>query len=115
MVYVVLYVQSRIVLLPDLCALDVCCPSLGLYLFDVNRTRCTALWVGLYVQSRTVLLPGPCALDVWCPSLGSCRFEVRRSRRRVRGPIYAVPDCTPARTLCARRVLAEPRVVFVRR
>ena len=49
-------VQSRIVLLPGLCALNVCYLSLKLCTFDVNRTRCAAmLYVGLGVQSKIVL------------------------------------------------------------
>ena len=78
--YVGIYVQSRIVLLPGLWALDVCCPSLGLCAFDINRTRCAALYVGLYVQFRVVLLPGLCALDVCWPSLGLCAFNVNRTQ-----------------------------------
>ena len=70
----------RIVLLPGLCALDVCRPSLGLCAFDVNRTRCAALYVGLYVQSRVVLLPGLCAVDVCWPSLALCAFDVDQTR-----------------------------------
>ena len=72
--------QSRIVLLPGLCALDVCWLSLGLCEFDVDRTRCAALYVGLYVQSRVMLLPGLCALDVCWMSLGLCAFDVNRTR-----------------------------------
>ena len=71
-----LYVQYRIVLLPGVCALDVCWPSLGLSAFDVNRTRCAILCVGLYVQSRVVLLTGLCAIDEFWPRLGV--FFVRR-------------------------------------
>ena len=64
-----------------ICALDICCPTLGLCSFDVNQTRCAALWyVGLYIQSRIVLLPGVCTLDICCPSLGLCAFDVNRTR-----------------------------------
>ena len=63
------------------CTLDVCCPSIGLCTFDVNRTRCAALlYVGQYVQSRIVLLPGLCALDVCWPSLGLCAIDVNQTR-----------------------------------
>ena len=65
-------------------------PSLGLYAFDVNRTRCAALYVGLYVQSRVVLmpelqsrvvlLPGVCVLDVCSPRLGLSAIVVNRTR-----------------------------------
>ena len=55
--------MSRIVLLPGLCALDVCCPSLGLCALDVC---CPSL--------------GLCALDVSCPILGLCAFDVNRTR-----------------------------------
>ena len=55
--FVALYVQFRFVLLPGLCALDLCWPNLGCCAFDVNRTRFTAmLFVGLYVQSWICLL-----------------------------------------------------------
>ena len=37
--FVGLDVQSRVVLLPELCVLGVFWPSLGLYVLDVNRTR----------------------------------------------------------------------------
>ena len=68
-------------LLPGLYALDVCWLRLGLCVFDVNRTRCAALYVGLYVQSsRFVLLPGLYALDMCCPSLGFGAFDVNRTR-----------------------------------
>ena len=44
-------VQYLIVLMP----LDMCCPSLELCAFNVNRTRCGALlYVGLGVQSLIV-------------------------------------------------------------
>ena len=60
-----LNIRSRIVLLPGLCALDVCWASLALCALYVHRTRCAApLCVGPYVQSRSLLLPGLCALDV---------------------------------------------------
>ena len=155
----VLYVKSRVELMPGLCALDVCWPSLGLCAFDVSRTRCAALYVSPYVQSRIVLLPALWALNVCWPSLGLCAFDVNRIRgaalcvdryvqsrimlllalcaldvcwqsirlcalnvnqsplgwTAVREPICAVPGCAPAGTICARRVLAEPRVVCVRR
>ena len=105
--------QSRVVLLPGLwscmfcvyllslrlylvgvrlhqvvCALDVCCPSIGLCAFDINRTE---------MRSRYILF---CVVRLCCP---------------VRGPRRAVPGCAPAGTMCARRVLAEPRVVGFRR
>ena len=74
-----LFVQLRFVLLPGLCALDLCWPSLGLCAFDVNRTRfATMLHVGLYVLSQIVLLSGLCALDVCWLSLGLCVFDVNR-------------------------------------
>ena len=63
----------RIVFLPGLCVLDVCWRILGFCVFDVNRTRRAALYVGLYVQSRVVILPGLCALDVCWPCLGCAR------------------------------------------
>ena len=70
-------VDSRVVLLPGQCALDVCWLSLGLCAFDVNRTRFAALlYVGLYVQSRIVFVPGLCSLDVSWPSLGLCTIEL---------------------------------------
>ena len=62
--HVGLYVQFRIVLLPALCALDVYWSSLGLSVFDVDRTRCAALYMGLYMRSRIVLLSKLCALEV---------------------------------------------------
>ena len=62
--YMGLYVQAWVVLLPGLYALDVCWPRLGLCAFDVKRIRCAALYVGLYVQYRILLLPGLCELDV---------------------------------------------------
>ena len=68
-------------LLPGLCALDMCCPSLGLCAFDVNRTFCVALGhVSQYVLSRIVLLRGLCALEMCCPSLGLCEFDVNQTR-----------------------------------
>ena len=68
-------------LLPGLGTLDMCCPSLGLCAFNVNRTRCAALrYVGQYVQSRIVLLLGQCALDMCCPGLGLYAFDVNRTR-----------------------------------
>ena len=90
--YVGLGVLSRIVLLPGLCALDLCWPSQGLCAFDVNRTEmrsryilslwygCAAECVGLGVLSRVVLLPGLCAFEVCWPSLGLCAFDVNRTR-----------------------------------
>ena len=62
--YMGLYVQAWVVLLPGLYALDVCWPRLGLCAFDVKRIRCAALYVGLYRQYRISLLPGLCELDV---------------------------------------------------
>ena len=58
----------------------VCWPRLGFSAFDVNRTRCAALYVGLYMVSQVVLLAGQCALDVCWPSIGLCAFGVNRSR-----------------------------------
>ena len=63
-VYMGLYVQAWVVLLPGLYMLDVCWPRIGLCAFDVKRIRCAALYVGLYVQYRILLLPGLCELDV---------------------------------------------------
>ena len=80
LLYVSLYSQSRILLLPGLCAIDLCWPSLGFFTFDVNRTDCAILCVGLYVQSRNVLLQELCAFDVRWPSLGLCAFGVNRTR-----------------------------------
>ena len=72
-----LYLQSRIVLLPRLCALDVCWPRLGLFAFDVNRTGFAALlYAGLYVQSRILHQQGLCAHDVFKPNQGFCAFAV---------------------------------------
>ena len=77
----VLYEQSRIVLLPELYEIDVCCPRIGLCAFDVNQTSCAALlYMGLDVQSRNVLLPELCSLHVCCPSLELCAFDVNRTR-----------------------------------
>ena len=47
--------------------------------FDVNRTRCAALYVGLDVQFRVVLLLGLCALEVCWPSLGLFAIDVNRT------------------------------------
>ena len=56
LLYVGRYVQSRIVLLPGLFALDVCWQSLDFCAFRRYQTRCAApLYVGLGVQSRIVL------------------------------------------------------------
>ena len=63
-----------------------CCPSIGLCEFDENRTE---------MRSRYLL------------------FCVVRLCRTVRGPRRAVQGCAPAGTMCARHVLAEPRVVCV--
>ena len=73
--------------LPELYAIDVCYPSIGLCAFDVNRTHCaTLLYMGLGVQSRIVLLPGLCALDVCWPSLIFVRSMLIQPA--------VLPDCT---------------------
>ena len=86
--YVGQYVQSTIVLLPGLCALDVCCPTIGLRAFDVNRTRDSIPVFNLFYV--TAVLP-------------------------LRRPICAVPDCAPADHMCAGRMLVEPRIMCVQR
>ena len=69
-------------------------------------------------RSGIVLLPGLCPPDVYWPSLGLCAFDVTRTRcaaLRYMGKLCVVPQCDPAGTMCARHVLAERRVVNVRR
>ena len=49
LLYVGLGVQSRIVLLQDLYAIDICCPSLGVCAFNVNRpaVRSCGMWANM--------------------------------------------------------------------
>ena len=57
-------------LLPEIYALDVFCPSIRFCALDDYRPHCsTLLYVGLGVQSRIVLLQALCALDVCWPRL----------------------------------------------
>ena len=101
--------------LPGPCAVDVCCQAKGCVPIDVNRNCCASLYVGLYMEFTNVLLPGPCALDVFWLSLGLCAFDVNRPCCTVRYVgLYAVQGCGPAGTMCARRVLAKPSVVYNR-
>ena len=110
-------------LLPELYAIDVCCPRIGLCAFDVNQTRCAALlYVGLGVQSRNVLLPGLCSLHVCCPSLELCALNVNRtryvsllyvglgvqSRIVLLQALCALDVCCPSPGLCACLLYTSP-------
>ena len=48
-------VTERRAVASGFCTLDVCWQSIGLCAFDVNRTRCAALYMSLYVQSEVAL------------------------------------------------------------
>ena len=101
-------------LLSGLCALDVCCSTLGLCAFDVNRIgRAALMYVGLYFQSRIVFLVGLCAFGVCWSSLGLCALAVKRTR--CAALLYVGNMWSPGLHSCRDYVRAEDWVVCVRR
>ena len=111
-------VQSRIVLLPGLCALDVCWPSLRLCAFDVNRPAVLPCCTWANMCSPRLCSCQDYALDMCCQSQELCAFDVNRTccaalryvglyvySRIVRLlGLYALDVCCPSLGLCASDV-----------